>query len=198
MHADRRSHTVLRPGHSGHCRAWNKGLNSDELDCFLKALPAQQVGCTPITAFGSISSIAWTVTPLVVVSLQDAIQNLRPGTIIELEKGAVWLGNPFLATNTLFVREVYPELILARDAYIRALGWSDSSCETIFTGTPGTCQGACNQTLHREPAVSSALRKDCACAGVGNHTLVRSSQHRSCWRAGTFCSSARIVPHPSA
>ena len=74
---------------------------------------------------------------------------------------------PFVATNTLSVREVYPEVILARDAYIGALGWSESSCETVFTGTPGTRQGACNQTCTCEPAVSSALQKGYACAGIG-------------------------------
>jgi hypothetical protein len=71
------------------------------------------------------------------VSLQDAIQNLMPGSVIELKDGAVWLGNKFVATSTLFVREVYPELICARNEYIRASGMSESSCETIFTGTPG-------------------------------------------------------------
>ncbi len=63
-----------------------------------------------------------------------------PGSTIELEGGATWLGDPF-ATNALFVREVYPKLIAARDLLLRKRGWPQSGFETVFTGTPGTYHG---------------------------------------------------------
>ncbi len=74
------------------------------------------------------------------LSLKGAIEELMPGSIIELEGGATWLGNPSFATNALFVRKVYPELIAARDDFVQESGWPQSGFETVYTGTPGMCQ----------------------------------------------------------
>ncbi len=75
------------------------------------------------------------------LSLQDAIKGLMPGSVIELEGEAIWLNGPF-GSNALFVRKVYPELIAARDDLVQERGWPQSDFETVFTGTPGTRHGS--------------------------------------------------------
>ena len=75
------------------------------------------------------------------LSLQDAIKGLMPGSVIELEGEAIWLNGPS-GSNALFVRKVYPELIAARDDLVQERGWPQSDFETVFTGTPGTRHGS--------------------------------------------------------
>ena len=78
-----------------------------------------------------------------VLCLQAAISTLTPGSVISLENGAAWLGNPFIATNDLFVRQIYSQLLCARDARFRARKVSLSRSETVFTGSSGRCHIPC-------------------------------------------------------
>ena len=75
--------------------------------------------------------------------LQAAILKLQPGSVISLKEGVAWLGNPSNATNDLFVRGLYPEMLRARAAHFHAPGLLISSSETVFTGSPGRCNVAC-------------------------------------------------------
>ena len=70
--------------------------------------------------------------------LQDEILNFKPGSTTKL-KGAMWHANSRGAKDTLYVREAYPALMNARHTCIQALGWSESSSKTVFSGSPGMC-----------------------------------------------------------
>ncbi|CAL5228174.1 g11255 [Coccomyxa viridis] len=100
---------LLAQGSCGDPPMWDSGYSTNELNRFVKALPAQKV----------------------------AILKLRPGSVISLTEGAAWLGDPFIATNNVFVRQAYPQLLRAREARFRARKVSTSSSETVFTGSPG-------------------------------------------------------------
>ena len=114
------------------------------------------------------------------LSFQDAIKALVPGSTIELEGGAKWLGDPF-ASSAIYVREVYPELIAARDALVRERGWPQSGFETVFTGTPGTCRGNVSNDLSRcVIAMRRAFWKVLQLQVLESHTLGRCSWHKSC------------------
>ncbi|BDA48350.1 hypothetical protein COCOBI_12-0260 [Coccomyxa sp. Obi] len=97
------AHLEPRTGQPG----WGMGGAQQELERFLKALPA----------------------------VKADILHPKPGIIIRLEDGAVWLGDKSLASGSLFIRGCYPDLLSAREACIKRYKWTD--CETVFTGTPG-------------------------------------------------------------
>ncbi|CAL5227304.1 g10239 [Coccomyxa viridis] len=100
---------------------WDKegssySLPIGRLNCYIKALRAQK----------------------------DEILRAKPHSIIKL-KGAVWHGNSSHNMDTLYVREAFPALIRARNLRIQALGWSESGCEAVFSGSSGvgtSCFGA--------------------------------------------------------
>ncbi len=165
--------------HPGHDRArlkWDKegssySLPIGRLNCYIKALRAQKVCYKPNLHLKRKDIMALTASfdldfesPLIPMmtsmhggqSLQDEILRAKPHSIIKL-KGAVWHGNSSHNMDTLYVREAFPALIRARNLRIQALGWSESGCETVFSGSSGTCHHGLSSS------VSEGSQRDSAC-----------------------------------
>ena len=87
------------------------------------------------------------------LQVREAVKTPSPNTVIMLEEGALWLGNEDIASNALFVRPCYPELLDTIAAYTAKRPQLKKG-EIIVTGTPGkqilpVCQAMSRQCTQR-------------------------------------------------